>query len=67
MEFRIDVFDRAVLDGKVIGDFKSLQKEIQDSRMDLVQKYKIKAVYAGNAQFRYIADWEMIIREYYAV
>jgi hypothetical protein len=30
-----------------------------------VQKYKIKAVLLRNAELRYIADWESIIREFF--
>lgn len=65
MHFTIDQSDRVIIDDKIIGAFRDIQEEIQETRMDLVQKYKIKAIYKGDAKFRYIADWELIIKEYY--
>lgn len=56
-----------VINGVVKGFFRTLQEEIVKERMDLVQKYKFKAIYIGNAKFRYIADWELIIKEYYGL
>ena len=64
MGFTIDPKDRVVIDGVSYGNFPRLQRVIQRERPDLVQLHKVKAVYIGNAEFRYIADWELIIKAY---
>ena len=56
-----------LINGKIKGLLQEIQNEIISKRMDLVQKYKFKAIYIGNAKFRYLADWELIIGEYYGV
>ena len=67
MEFTIDSRDRVIIGGVSYGNFSRLQRVIQKERPDLVQLHKIKAIYNGNAEFRFIADWELIIKTYYEI
>lgn len=55
---------KVILDGKLLGDFDSLQKKIHKNNPEIVRKHRIKALYLGQNQLRFIADWEKIIREY---
>jgi len=48
-----------------LGNFRALQLIVEASRMDLIQKHKIKAIYLGEAEVRYIADWESVFIEYF--
>lgn len=57
--------NEVILHNANLGNFRALQLIIEASRMDLIQKHKIKAIYLGEAEIRYIADWESIFMEYF--
>lgn len=59
--------NKVILDGKYLGDFDALQQEIYKKNPEIVRKHRIKALYLGNNQVRFIADWELIIIEYYEI
>jgi hypothetical protein len=63
-DFLIDDTGLLFIDGHLVGYFEELKTRSGNERPDLVQKHKIKAIFIGDNKFRYIARWDLVIREY---
>ncbi len=63
-DFFIDEAGFLFIDGRFVGSFEELKTRSGNERPDLVQKHKIKAIFIGGNKFRYIARWDLVIREY---
>lgn len=55
---------KVIIDGKLIGDFKSIQENIYKKNPEIIRKHRVKALYLGQDKIRFIANWEQIINEF---
>jgi len=65
MDIHITKTNKVIAGGKLKGNFKKLQKKIEKKNPELISKHKSKAVYLGDGEIRYIADWDAIMEEFF--
>lgn len=58
---------KVIVNQRLIGSFQKVQEEIIENALDIVKKHRVKTKHLGNNKFRYIGDWEQIIREYHEI